>query len=286
MSTEIKVKVDASWLLTKPSVALVELKEVSQGSYMCANGGNCIAPDKCACAKGWIGFDCRVPVCEQGFYEPYQDRFVKGVNNEHELEIFGIFMEQNVSYRLDPLDLYSNPSYFRTVERFLNQSHIERRKEKFGGIPYMQDDGQIQGGYSCSIRSVTEWESYRSGFLFEHPNYFSRYMDKKLEADGKVYTHWEGMGFIPTYLKSRALHFDESVLTGLDYLNRTFVYSDQGFRKDGIWKKTGEQWTKGMCILEFKRVCQGMKKSVDLESSDVGRLVQDPDLVSNTSVRL
>jgi hypothetical protein len=281
------VKLAVSLLLSsKSSVALVELKEVSQGSYRCANGGKCIAPDKCACAKGWIGFDCRVPVCEQGYYEPHQDRFVKGVNNENELDTFEIFMQKHASYRLDPLNLYSNPFYFRTVERFLNESHIERKKEKYGGISYLQDDGKIQGGYSCSIRSVTEWENYRSGFLFEHPNYFSRYMDKKVEADGKVYTHWEGMGFIPTYHKSHGLQFDEKVLTGLNYLNRTFVYTDQGFRKDGTWKKTGEQWTKGLCILEFKRACQSTKKSVDLESSDVGRMVQDPDLVSDHSLRL
>lgn len=35
-----------------------------EGCYRCANGGVCVAPDVCQCAKGWTGFDCRTPVCE------------------------------------------------------------------------------------------------------------------------------------------------------------------------------------------------------------------------------
>ena len=42
---------------------------------------------------------------------------------------------------------------------------------KTDGKRYLKNDGTFQGGYSCSIRSVTEWEDYRSGYLFEHPNY-------------------------------------------------------------------------------------------------------------------
>jgi hypothetical protein len=51
-------------------VALVEWRNVTQGPYVCANGGNCTAPDICQCAPGWIGFDCRTPVCNQGYYVP------------------------------------------------------------------------------------------------------------------------------------------------------------------------------------------------------------------------
>lgn len=50
-------------------VALVEYLNVTQGVYVCANGGNCTAPDVCSCALGWVGFDCRTPVCTQGYYE-------------------------------------------------------------------------------------------------------------------------------------------------------------------------------------------------------------------------
>ncbi len=35
-----------------------------EGCYRCANNGLCIAPDVCKCSEGWIGFDCKTPVCE------------------------------------------------------------------------------------------------------------------------------------------------------------------------------------------------------------------------------
>jgi hypothetical protein len=34
-----------------------------RGCYVCPNGGVCVAPDRCACAPGWGGTDCRSPVC-------------------------------------------------------------------------------------------------------------------------------------------------------------------------------------------------------------------------------
>jgi hypothetical protein len=36
-------------------VANVNWLNVTQGLYVCANGGQCVAPDVCACAEGWIG---------------------------------------------------------------------------------------------------------------------------------------------------------------------------------------------------------------------------------------
>jgi hypothetical protein len=51
-------------------VALVSYKRVAQGVFVCANGGNCTAPDTCVCAPGWVGFDCRTPICTQGYYYP------------------------------------------------------------------------------------------------------------------------------------------------------------------------------------------------------------------------
>ncbi|KAG6611367.1 Fibrillin [Phytophthora cinnamomi] len=32
------------------------------GCYRCKNGGLCVAPDVCACADGWTGFDCSTPI--------------------------------------------------------------------------------------------------------------------------------------------------------------------------------------------------------------------------------
>lgn len=44
-------------------VAWGQYYNVTQGVYVCANGGNCTAPDLCHCAPGYIGFDCRYGHC-------------------------------------------------------------------------------------------------------------------------------------------------------------------------------------------------------------------------------
>jgi len=49
-------------------IAHVRSAIVRQGVYACANGGSCTAPNTCECASGWMGFDCRIPICEQGYY--------------------------------------------------------------------------------------------------------------------------------------------------------------------------------------------------------------------------
>jgi hypothetical protein len=54
-------------------IALTERRKVTQGKYVCANSGHCIAPDVCNCAAGWVGFDCRTPVCRQGYFEEGAD---------------------------------------------------------------------------------------------------------------------------------------------------------------------------------------------------------------------
>ncbi len=265
-------------------VALVELQNVTQGSYKCANNGKCVAPDTCACAKGWMGFDCRVPICEQGYYEPHQNTFVKGINDDKELKKFKIFLSRNHTYLLDPAgEGYSNPTYIGIQERFLNHSFVERKKVRMGGKSYLTLDGHVQGGYECSIRSVTEWEGYRSGNLFEHPNYFSRYMNLKEEADGNKYTHWEDMGWEPTYSKTEMLELRERTIGIHNDSDNLFLYTDKGYMRDGYWKRTDSPWSKGYCILEFRRICENHQKAKDLEVTQQqpeGFLVQDTDLVS------
>jgi len=54
-------------------VAWVEMRTTKQGVYACANGGNATHPGYCKCAEGWVGFDCRIPVCRQGYFEEGQD---------------------------------------------------------------------------------------------------------------------------------------------------------------------------------------------------------------------
>jgi hypothetical protein len=265
-------------------IGLVSLYNITQGSYHCANGGICVAPDTCTCPLGWIGFDCRVPVCSQGFHESNQDQFVKGNMGEEELHVFKPFLDKNKTYWLDPSDdSYSNPPYYRIVEKFINASFMERSELTTGDKPYYRTDGALQGGYSCSIRSVTQWEDYRSGFLFEHPNYYSRYMDSKVEEDGNVYTNWDHMGWKPTYYKTGHLELTGKSLGMIETINRTFLYTDQGYRRKGSWFRTNSPWMKGSCIIEFKRICDDGRQVHDLQAEfidGINYLVQDTDLVS------
>lgn len=257
--------------------------EVIQGEYKCANGGKCIAPDTCSCKIGWIGFDCRTPVCDQGYYQAGQRSFVKGMNDEFELQVFQNFLSQNQTYRLDPFgNGYSNPIYETVTERFVDAFEIVRKSEKRGGEPYISNVLEPQGGYQCSLRAYTEWES--PDFLFEHPNYFSRYMDTKTEDDGNVYTYWKNMSWGATHKKSDSFVLKESSLniSGLSQSNRKFVYTDLSYQMHGYWSLTGTAWTKGRCIVEFKRVCTRPVELRDLESnlsvSEHNIFVQDPDL--------
>lgn len=271
-------------------IAIAQLYNVSQGRYVCANGGKCVAPDTCSCAKGWIGFDCRAPVCEQGFYESNLSHFVEGgSHNDDELSIFEKFMKQNVTYRLDPHgNGYSNPGYISTVEIFVNKTYLLRYEElKANGTRYLYSDGSYQGGYQCSIRAVTEWENYRLDYLFQHPNYYSQYMDLKIEEDGKVYTHWENMGWEATYRRTTPRELHESILNLTNNESkRIYIYTDEGYKRRGVWLRTDSNWTKGKCIIEFKRVCDEGVMVIDLQSTLNGTrriedpVVQDTDAVS------
>ncbi len=57
-----------------------------------------------------------------------------------------------------------------------------------GGIFALVGDPGYQGGYECSIRSVTKWEN--ASYVIEHPNYYSRYMNSKIEKDGLSYNRF------------------------------------------------------------------------------------------------
>ncbi|KAL7552581.1 hypothetical protein ACHAWF_015815 [Thalassiosira exigua] len=256
-------------------VAYATYQNVTQGAFMCENGGRCVSPDVCSCPKGWVGFDCRTPVCEQGYYEPDLKSSVKGVNSEEDLDTFAKFLDPDRSYDLDSSrNFSSNRDVPVWTERFLNESAVERMLIVLNGSQYLAGNGSsVQGGYECSIRSVTEWEDYRSGFIFDHPNYYSKYMGKKVEGDGFVYSHWEGMHFPPTHHKTAKLvKFDHEYIhqNNISANKRSFVYTDLGHWRDGVWMVTGAGWQKGNCIVEFERHCD------DSDSSSVV-LVQDTD---------
>ena len=266
-------------------VALVELTNITQGSYACANGGHCVSPGVCACASGWAGFDCRVPICDSshGYWEPDQETFV-AVDKvaEVDLSIFEPFMGWTVTPRLDPFVGYSNPNYTTWVERFAEHNAIERTLEPTIGRRYLHINGTEQGGYSCSIRAVTEWEDYRSESVHDHPNFYSQYMDGKVEGDGLQYTWWEDMRWPPTHHKTDTLEFSNDelqtpALTASSFA-RLFVYTDRGYMRDGVWKRTDTSWEKGSCIVEFHRVCDDdPNKAERLWAIPPGTFVQDTD---------
>jgi len=158
-------------------------------------------------------------------------------------------------------------------ENFVNATFLERNILSLNGTRYLQgNNSRHQGGYECSIRSVSEWEDYRSGYIHNHPNYYSRYMNEKIEDDGNIYSHWKGMDYPPTHRKTQVLiKYDSEYLNRSMYNKIAFVYTDRGYMKDGIWELTGENWVKGLCVVEFERRCEG--------EGPVTSLVQDTDEV-------
>ena len=276
------------WVYTPDrQVAYVNWLNVSQGVYVCANGGNCTAPDTCECAAGWGGFDCRTPICSQGFYNASQEEYVSGQKSASEMSLFRKYMQSNTTYRLEwP---YSNPNYTIQWEFYNGSSRVNRETRTQGRERYLgpsdwtggRHGNTPQGGFRCSIRSVTLYEN--QSYIYAHPNYYSRYMDAKEEVDGKVYSYWENMSWPAVHQKTRVLDRYNN--------NRTFIYTNNGWRRYGVWETLDNKWEFGICVIEFKRNCTSKSKQLDLESlkyySSNGNdsieynydvLVQDPDL--------
>ena len=196
---------------TDRQIANVAWYNITQGVYVCANGGDCVKPDVCRCADGWMGFDCRTPICHQGYYTSNQQKYVEGGNVTAALDRFFGFMEgvtNDTVFRGE----YSNPTYTVQLEYYpkndsagtaLYGSVLHREFRQEGGIRYSAKGGGHQGGYRCSIRAVTQWENETT--VFSHPNYYSRYMDNKTELDGKTYTFWNEMQWPALHHKSRVL---------------------------------------------------------------------------------
>eukprot|EP00903_Cladosiphon_okamuranus_P018631 g17149.t3 len=265
-------------------VALVEYHNVTEGRYVCANSGNCTSPGVCECAAGWSGFDCRTPICSQGYYDPEQTQFVSGNEGATDLAVFEPFFDQDhtAGYRLSwP---YSNPTYTTEWERFDNKSHLAKYSVEEGDTRYLgpsdwsangaERTPTYQGGYYCSVRAWTAFENEDD--VMDAPNFWSRYMDTKVEDDGETYTFWEDMLWPPLHSKSARLEL-------IDDDGHFYVYTDVGHKRDGVWTTTGELWQKGVCITQFNRSCPaGKPQAIDLQSvasgeDGAGVLVQDTD---------
>ena len=178
------------------TVAWARWALVQQGAYVCANGGNCTAPNTCSCGPGWIGFDCRTPVCAQGYYEP--------------------------------------------------PSAAHPGKVELDGGVLVDQPFPNQGVYECSVRSVTRWEN--RSFLWEHPNYYSRYMDhhadewspRRYQIAPETPHYWDNMGWPATYSHSAP---DGN-------------HTSKGWTRAGTWSRiAGRRWQKGKCKIEFQRTC-------------------------------
>lgn len=257
-------------------IALVTYINLTQGAFMCANGGICVSPDVCSCAEGWIGFDCRVPVCDQGFYEPELGTFNQGMKSDEDFATFKHILDAKRPYDLDSSRGFSsNPDLSVWVETFQNASYVQRKHVVMKGTRYLALYGnRIQGGYECSIRDVSPWENYRSNFVFDHPNYYSRYMDENVQEDGLIYSHWKGMNFSSTHRKTAKLVKNDFAFVHQHNVTAyKFMYTNVGYMAGGVWAMTGERWNKGHCVVEFERHCGD-----DSFNSSVS-LVQDTDEV-------
>ena len=264
------------WVYTPDRQVLnVNWLNVSQGLYVCANEGSCVSPGVCACATGWAGFDCRTPICSQGYYNPTQPKYVSGLETSEEVKIFGPFLGNN-SYRLQwP---YSNPNYTMEYEFYTSVGFVQRQTQSFQGKRYQAavtikngvGTTTYQGGFRCSIRANTKWENV--SYLLNHPNFFSRYMESKKQADNITYTFWKGFHWPPTHSHSRIL--DQNI----PLFNGTYVYTNEGYRRKGIWNITGTKWQYGICIIEFNRNCSDRQKEFDIYSGRYHVHVQDTDL--------
>ena len=270
--TELTENRTGPWTYTPDrQLALVDWLGVSQGVYVCANDGNCTAPDVCRCAPGWIGFDCRTPVCTQGYYHAEQEQYVSGEESDTELEHFEGHLGDNLVRRNWP---YSNKEYEIVIENYTDPGTVVRVVLDQGGVPYLGRNYTTllksnQGGYRCSVRAVTQWEN--RDYIFEHPNYYSRYMEMEVQRDGLIYSNWTQHLWPPTHRKSRIL---DQKLDGHKY-----SYTDEGWRRLGVWSRTDNDWQYGICIMEFRRNCTGDRaKELDLESRQRSVLTQDTDL--------
>jgi hypothetical protein len=80
-------------------------------------------------------------------------------------------------------------------------------------------------------------------------------------------------------------HRHTAALEQSDGAGHMYVYTDRGYMRGGIWEPTGQLWQKGVCVTEFKRVCNTTNVTVtpllvpvDLASGLTGVMVQDTDV--------
>ena len=106
-----------------------------------------------------------------------------------------------------------------------------------------------------SIRAFTLWE--KPGTVYDHFNFYSRYMNSEKQLNGITYTYWDdGMEWPPTHAATAKLDITHTLYEGTRAEQEvTYVYTNEGHRRDGVWITTNNTWEYGTCLMEFKRVC-------------------------------
>ncbi len=202
----------------------------------------------------------RTPVCSQGYWDPLQSTFVSSSGTPNELSIFKSvgFLDPN-GHRITPP--YSNPTFNTVVESFVSATDMLRESVQSGGVQYLNTNGTPQGGYKCSTRAYTAYESPE--YLWDEPTFQSQYVSSDME--------WP-----PTHEFTAPLSYTDSQ-------GNKYVYTDKGYKVEGIWKPSGIEWQPGVCLLEFERRCfdennNPVSPSIDLASGLAEVRVLDPDL--------
>ncbi len=202
----------------------------------------------------------RTPVCSQGYWDPLQSTFVSSSGTPNELSIFESagFLDPN-GHRITPP--YSNPTFNTVVESFVSATDMLRESVQSGGVQYLNTNGTPQGGYRCSTRAYTAYESPE--YLWDEPTFQSQYVSSDME--------WP-----PTHEFTAPLSYTDSQ-------GNKYVYTDKGYKVEGIWKPSGIEWQPGVCLLEFERRCfdennNPVSPSIDLASGLAEVRVLYPDL--------
>jgi hypothetical protein len=146
-----------------------------------------------------------------------------------------------------------NPSYVQTIETLTWDSYTITTAV-VGNVRFRQTGGLPQGGYACSIRSLTKFEKPKTlesdAYYWDFPNYYSLYMNASM--------HWP-----PLYEK----------------LAPVWDNTQDGYTRAGIWKyKAPQQWQKGTCVVEFSRTCAHFHRAMaPFASWNVENITTDPD---------
>jgi len=225
-------------------VVMVQWQNVSQGVYVCANNGNCTAPDTCVCADGWIGYDCRIPVCKQGWYEPER---------------------KHASY-VGFIDLVLAPKGWSLTLSGVVVAIWRQARQSRARMNVLRDlspCGKIPGRYWGSSKVMCTTIRTTSLTI------------KTLRWDGQTFTSSSLLGFVVEQQWSGSKSVSLSLVSQNDHTN-------EGWRRDGWWQRIpNTEWEKGLCWPRYNRTCTTLAREKDLRTN-TKHPVENTDLAFST----